>query len=113
MKTRLVLLFLFIFSLNAFSQEQGKEFIKNRVNIYNQSSEDITFLFGKNGNALDTIKIKSNRVWTSPPYESKPIIKIYSTNCAITYSLSLSNYYAIFWNENRKCWDVKRIRKKN
>jgi len=91
-------------------QQIGKRLTARSILIYNNSNSRISFLLVE-GEKSDTISISANKSWLSPSYKSNPIIKIQTQNFISNYQLNLGNSYVIFWNEEKKIWDVGRFKK--
>lgn len=96
----------------AHSQQLGERLMSTAVGIYNSSNNKITILLGESSVKMDTFQVKENELWYSPSYNKNPIINIQTQNHLTTYQLKLGNYYMIFWNENKKYWDVKKTKKR-
>ena len=89
---------------------------KNIIALHNKSNKDIkillgeySFTLGKNSKTpvFDTILIKRKSVWESDPYEKNLLISIKSDKVTIEYILVLGNEFLIFWNKEKKYWDVQ------
>ncbi len=93
-------------------QVVGDRISKTSVAIYNYSKNKTTILLG-DSTKLDTFKIEDNSIWLSPPFKFNPIFKLQTQNFTVTYQLVLGNTYTIFWNDKKKYWDLKKIKKGN
>jgi hypothetical protein len=109
------LLSVLIFSFLVFcssAQTVGERITMPSVVIYNNSNTKKSILLGETPLKMDTFKIKKNEVWFSPVYQNDPTIKIQTQSHITTYQLKLGNYYMIYWNGNKKYWDIKKTVKR-
>jgi hypothetical protein len=89
----------------------GQRVKKTTVTIYNRVNSVTTILLGST-TRLDTFRLKSNELWISPAYGYNPIFKIKSQDTTVTYQLNISNSYLIFWNKEKRFWDLKEFKMK-
>ena len=89
----------------------GDRIGKNIVSIYNQSASDVKILLGDSISGLDTFVLKGLETWSSPEYQSNPIVNIKTGSHSIGYTLTLGSSFLLFWNDDKKYWDIKKIKK--
>lgn len=89
----------------------GEDYAENRIGIVNNTKSDITVLLGQSDSSLSPVKIKKRSTWISPTYDFDPIIKIVSEANFVKYQLLCSYMYTLFWNAEKECWDIKKIKK--
>ena len=111
MKNLLSTLIICLLFFSGKAQSAGARITKTSVVIYNNSNSTKTILLG-NSSKMDTFKIKENDVWFSPIFTFNPILSLQTEHHTATYQLRLDNYYMIFWNGNKKYWDLKKTKKR-
>jgi hypothetical protein len=104
-----ILFLLFALSAVTGAQQPGVGYAHSSVKIYNSSSQKIKILIGEYSAKMDTQLLNKNSTWFSPQYKSNPIVKIQTQEMVITYKLELGSSYMIYWNDQKKCWDLKRL----
>lgn len=91
-----------------FEMQPGEDFIRSCVVIYNNSDTRTVFLLGEISR-MDTITLKSHENWISSPLKFNPVFRIHSAKGTISYQLTRGNFYTIFWNPDKECWDLSKI----
>jgi len=84
----------------------------NRVMIINESEQVQQIRIGPDNNSLVQHDIQPRQSWVSPPYSHRPCIRIYTDDRYEEYLLAQGKRYRLYWDANKKCWDIKAIRKK-
>ncbi len=101
----------FLVLASCVAQKAGDKISKTSVVIYNDADNDVSFLLGETSK-MDTFNVKENDVWFSPSFSFNPIIKLQTQSHILLYELRLGNYYMIYWNADKKYWDIKKTKKR-
>lgn len=108
MKTICSVSFLLLVSASCLSQELGERLSSTRVSLFNNTSHAITVMLGTDSTRLKSIRIPKRVNYNSAAFPSDPFIRIKTKQASVFYQLRLGSAYVIFWNTEKKRWDLKK-----
>jgi hypothetical protein len=108
MKIIISVLCLLFVSSSCLSQELGERLKSTRVTLFNNTQNTITVLLGTDSTRLKSIRIPKKVNYNSSSFATDPFIRIKTKNAAVFYKLQLGTPYIIFWNRERKLWDIQK-----
>lgn len=99
-------------TFNCFGQAVGRRISETTLGIYNNSDRTLNFELGPNKKDVKAYSIASQENWISPnyPVKSKPVFRIKTAEKTEKYSVKLNNKYMIFWNNQKKTWDLTKVK---
>lgn len=99
----------------SYGQQEPKIIKHTTLSIFNNSSKNLNIKLGLTINDLKPYLIISQEKWISPtfPLNSKPLFTIKTSDEEVKYTLRLNKTYMIFWSNNKKRWDITRVKSTN
>ena len=108
MKIIVSVLCLLFLSSSCLSQELGERLKSTRITLFNNTSSTITVQLGTDSTKLKSVRIPKKVNYNSSAFTSDPFIRIKTKNEAVFYKLQRGMAYIIFWNRERKLWDIQK-----
>ena len=99
------------FTSTGFGQDLGARISKTTVGIFNNSNNKMEIKLGSSDSTLKVYQLPAMENWVSPAYNFDPLAKLESQNKTVKYRLKRDNKYMIYWDKNKKYWDLKKIKK--